>query len=325
MAVKIKKLLKLLKKEPEIYIQTHNFPDHDAIATAFALWFLLQSKGIEASIIYHGEILRDSLLRMVEELDIPIKHHLEYQLSDDASIVIVDANKGNRNVAQLRGRVIAVIDHHVGSIPENVPFVDIRDTFGACATILFTYFVELKLEPSQEVASALLTGINFDTHQLTRNATPTDIESYALLYRVSDVVLVNSLVRNAIKLDDLPGYRFLLEKVEIQRGVAFCHFDPGINKNLLAILGDFLMTLEEIQFVVLTTVADGEVSVSVRSEMEDRHANSIIQEALSGIGSGGGHRDMAGGRIHQVSAFDKDDIHNTFLKLVTGSGKIRLL
>ncbi|MCK5807670.1 DHH family phosphoesterase [bacterium] len=325
MSKKIKKLLKLLKNEPEIYIQTHNFPDHDAIATAFALYFLLESKGITASIIYHGEILRDSLLRMVEELDIPIKHHLEYQLSEDASIVIVDANKGNRNVAQLRGRVVAVIDHHVGSIPEGVPFVDIRDTYGACATILFSYFVELKLEPTRDVASALLTAINFDTHQLTRNATSMDIESYALLYRVSDVELVNSLVRNAIKLEDLPGYRYLLDHLDIQRGVAFCHFSPGINKNLLAILGDYLMTIQEVTFVVLSTISDGEVSVSVRSEMNDKHANYIIQEALQGIGSGGGHRDMAGGRIHRIADFDEELLHNAFMRLVTGKEKIRLL
>ncbi len=321
----VKKLIKLAKKCQPLFIQTHNFPDHDAVASAFALHYLLKTKGIESRMVYHGEILRDSLLRMIRELGIPIKHHLEYDLSDDNSIIIVDANKGNRNVAQLKGSVVAVIDHHVGKVPEGVEFVDIRDTYGACATIIFDYLAELKIEPTRAVATALLTAINFDTHQLTRNATVHDIESYAMLYRVSNVPLVNSLVRNAITFDDLPGYRYLLEHVDIQRNVAFCHFSQGINKNLLAILGDFLMSLDEVKFVVLSTITDRVVSFSVRSEWPDKHANAIIQEALSGIGSGGGHRDMAGGRIHNIKDFDEDRIHDTFMRLVTGSGKMKVV
>ena len=202
----VKKLIKALKNRKRIFIQTHNYPDHDAVASAFALQYLLSSFKIETKIIYHGDILRDSLQRMIDKLKIDIHPHYKYKMSDEDTIVIVDANKKNKNVATLKGNVAAVIDHHPGEIYEDLDFCDIRSDYGACATIIFSYFAELKLEPGREVATALHTAINFDTHQFTRNVNPLDMETVAMLYQVSDVELVNSLVRNSIKLNNTVYY-----------------------------------------------------------------------------------------------------------------------
>jgi len=312
----IKKIAKLLKRRKRVFIQTHNYPDHDAVSTAYSLQQLLKNYKIESTIIYHGEILRDSLQRMIDELGIEMIHHSSFEIDEKDAIVIVDANKGNRNVALLKGEVLAVIDHHVGDIPTDVPFCDIRSDYGACATILFSYFAEVKAEPTKEVATALHTAINFDTHQLTRNVTTADIDTIAMLYRVSDVALVNSLVRNSIKVEDLPQYDFLLKNVKFHHNFAYCHFPDGCNRNLLAILSDFLLTLDDIDFVVLSCKVSDEVTFSVRSELTELPAHIMIQEALSGIGSGGGHIDMAGGRIFKIEDFDEDSVFNNFLSQV---------
>ena len=39
-----------------VFIQTHNFPDPDAIACAYGLSELLKAKGIDAEICYKGSI-----------------------------------------------------------------------------------------------------------------------------------------------------------------------------------------------------------------------------------------------------------------------------
>ena len=39
----VKKLIKVLKNKKRIFIQTHNYPDHDAVASAFALQYLLRN------------------------------------------------------------------------------------------------------------------------------------------------------------------------------------------------------------------------------------------------------------------------------------------
>ena len=53
-----------------VYIQTHNFPDPDAIASAFGLQELLKLRGIHATICYKGKIDRYSTDKLREILDI---------------------------------------------------------------------------------------------------------------------------------------------------------------------------------------------------------------------------------------------------------------
>ena len=40
-----------------VFIQTHNFPDPDAIACAYGLSELLKAKGIDAEICYKGRYM----------------------------------------------------------------------------------------------------------------------------------------------------------------------------------------------------------------------------------------------------------------------------
>jgi nanoRNase/pAp phosphatase (c-di-AMP/oligoRNAs hydrolase) len=315
---KVKKLIKTLKGKKRIFIQTHNYPDHDAVASAFALYYLLRNCKIESYIIFHGDILRDSLQKMIDKLNIPILPHYKYELNDEDTIVIVDANKGNKNVAALKGNVVAVIDHHPGITNKDLEFCDIRSDYGACASIIFSYFAELMLEPGREVATALHAGIVFDTHQFTRNVNPLDIETVAMLYHVSDVAFVNSLVRNSIKLEDVKQYRYLLDKIRIKDRCAYCHFQEGCDKDLLAILADYLLSVKEIKVVVLSAQSSDCVSFCVRSEIPEIPANTMIQQLLAGIGSGGGHFDMAGGRIPNIKDFSQDDIYKKMISLLNG-------
>ena len=319
---KIKKLIKTLKNKKRIFIQTHNYPDHDAVASAFALHYLLKNFKIESNIIFHGDILRDSLQKMIDKLNIPILPHYKYELNDEDSIVIVDANKKNKNVTALKGNVVAVIDHHPGIEHEDLEFCDIRSDYGACASIMFSYFAELMLEPGREVATALHTGIVFDTHQFTRNVNPLDIETVAMLYHVSDTNLVNSLVRNSIKLNDFKQYQYLLEKMRVNGNFACCHFPDGCNKDLLAILADYLLSVEEIEFVVLSAQSIEGISFCVRSEIPAIPANTAVQKLLAGIGSGGGHIDMAGGRIPNAKEFDQENIFRTGAAIANGRIKL---
>ena len=63
--------------------------------------------------------------------------------------------------------------------------------------------------------------------------------------------LENSILRNSIQTKDLAFYRHALANVQISDAVAFCWFPDGCNQNLLGILGDFFISLEEAEFVVL--------------------------------------------------------------------------
>ena len=55
-----------------VFIQTHNFPDPDAIASAYGLQYLLHSRGLESTVIYKGKVEHGSSNAMVKKLGIEI-------------------------------------------------------------------------------------------------------------------------------------------------------------------------------------------------------------------------------------------------------------
>jgi nanoRNase/pAp phosphatase (c-di-AMP/oligoRNAs hydrolase) len=310
---RLSELLGVIGARRPVFVQTHDFPDHDAVASAFGMQGVLGRAGVPSRIVYAGDLQRDSLRRMIRDLGIEVTAASEVLMSASDPIVIVDGCKGSKNVTDLPGDEIAVIDHHDVKIPDNVPFVDIRADRGACATLVHGYWGEAGERIPVPVATALMIGINMDTALLTRQVSRDDIQAYADLYTIADIRLENSILRNSIQTKDLAFYRHALENVQIDDHVAFCWFPSGCNQNLLGILGDFFISLEEAEFVVLCARNAGVINVSVRNEREDWNASRIVQKALEGIGFGGGHADMAGGIIREVDGIDGPLLRARFL------------
>lgn len=310
----LENLVRHLRNERHVYIQTHSYPDHDAIASAYGLQRLLAEFGLTAHIVYEGDIQRESLQRMVRELSIEVHKASTLPIRSTDKIVIVDGCKGSKNVAELEGQEIAVIDHHAVVAAEDVPYVDIRPGYGACSTIIYSYYRDAGKLVSRNTATALLIGINMDTSMLTRGVSQQDIEAYADLYPLADVRLQTAILRNYIQTKDLGFYRFALDNVSITDGFAYCYFPQGCDQNLLGILGDFFLALREVQFVVLCARNNHAVNFSLRCERDDCDASMILQEVLRGIGAGGGHRHMAGGVIPHTEDFDEPALRARFMQ-----------
>jgi nanoRNase/pAp phosphatase (c-di-AMP/oligoRNAs hydrolase) len=312
----IRQLLSLLSGVDSLYIQSHDFPDFDSVASSYGLQNLLFQRGFQAYLIYEGNMQRSSLLRLIEQLKIPIKQASISSISHTDRIVIVDGCKGNKNVTDLIGDELGVIDHHEVADCESVPFKDIRADYGSCATIIFSYFEELNLEIPPSVSTALMVGLLSDTALMTRRVCEKDVQAYNQLYRAADVPLVNSILRNRIQQKDLSFYRSAIERLRISDHLAFCYFPDGCNQNLLGILGDFFLTLMEVDFVLLCAKNGREIHFSLRSEVERWHAAHICQHLLEGIGFGGGHGTMAGGIVHDVGLFNEDAVFENVSKIL---------
>ena len=304
----IRQLIEYLRNGPPVFIQTHNFPDHDAVGSAFGLQQLFGNFGISAQLIYDMNIQRDSLKRVIQDLEIDIHSANDCCVKPEDRIILVDGCKGNKNVTDLIGDEVGVIDHHQVKSPEEVEYVDIRVEYGACATIIASYYFELDVAMSQKVATALMIGISMDCAQLTRGVSEPDLEAYFRCYGSADVVYVNSILRNNIEIDDLSNYRYLLNHLEYQGRVGFCFFENGCSQNLLGILSDFVLALNKIDFVVLCARNQDRICFSLRSEVPEWDAAVIVRKILEGIGFGGGHADMAGGVIFDRRQFDVDRI-----------------
>ncbi|MBF0449794.1 MAG: DHH family phosphoesterase [Candidatus Magnetomorum sp.] len=311
----VKALLDFLKKEDIVYVQPHNFPDHDAIASAFALQQFFIHHGIPTEIVFDTEIQRDAVKRFIEDLNIHIHHISEVSMHEHHKIVLVDGCKGNTNVTDLIGDEVGVIDHHLVVEPDDVEFSDIRMEYGACASIVASYYIDHHVDMSRDVATALMIGINMDTALLTRNVSEFDMCAYFHCYRIADIPYVNSILRNYIRLSDLDYYQYLITHLKRHDRVLFCYFPQGCNQNLLGILSDFALALEEIDLVMLCA-NDQKIHFSLRSETLEWDVSTLIRQLLSGVGFGGGHADMAGGIIPNAKDFDPEKMFKKIIQLL---------
>lgn len=87
----------------KIYIQTHNFPDPDAIASAFGLQKLLKHYGIGSELCYDGRIDKLSASKMLDTFGIRMQSYekLRSTLREEDYIVCVDTQKHSGNVTDL--------------------------------------------------------------------------------------------------------------------------------------------------------------------------------------------------------------------------------
>ena len=285
-----------LCKDKVVWIQTHNFPDPDAIASAFGMQKILEEKGISSKLCYEGVIDKLSSTKMLELLDEPMSAHdeIENEMTKEDMIILVDCQKNNGNTTDLIGAELAVVDHHPTFVQVEYEYSDIRIT-GACASIVAGYYKMLGITPNKKVATALLYGIKMDTLQFSRGVTAFDIEMYGYLFEFIDHELLRKLESNNMELNDLQAYGAAINNIKIYGMVGFSYLDYECPDALVAILSDFILALQEVDVVVLYARRRGGYKFSFRSERDDVNAGILANEGLKEWGNGGGHATMAGG------------------------------
>lgn len=286
-----------LCKGHKVWIQTHNYPDPDAISTAFGLQQLLRHYEIKSHILYYGKIDKLSSQKLLKLCGISMHSYDDIRdtMHEEDMIILVDCQKGTSNTLNLIGDERAVIDHHP-VVDGSYEYADLRIT-GACASIISSYYQELGIRPSKKVATALLYGLKMDTFQFSRGVTPFDIHMFSYLFNFIDPALLKGLETNNMEFSDLKAYGAAIENIQVFGNMAFSHVDFICPDALVAILSDFLLSLEEIDVVCVYARRRDGMKVSVRSERPDVHAGSLAREALDGWCKAGGHAVMAGGSI----------------------------
>jgi len=291
----------ILEPSRRVVVQTHNYPDHDAVAAGFALRELLALKGFSAVLAYAGDLESDSLVEAVHVLSIPLLSWDDAVITADDQIILVDSYIGNRNVTTNTDSVKGVIDHHIPPEPADILFSDIRPTVGSCSTIVWTYYVEADLAVPPAVATALLLGLMMDTDFLTRGVSSLDVDAFGALFGIGDLKGASMMLRNSLSLRHLEVFRKALDHAEYHDDICLLRLDVELPPEVVGILADFFLRLREIRFVVIAVEYGEVIKLSVRSEDENRPASGLLRVALAGIGSGGGHIHMGGGGINRMA------------------------
>ena len=291
-----RKLVDLLKNH-KVYIQTHNFPDPDALASALGLQVFLKAHGVPTTLCYAGTIEKLSTKRMMEIFDFKLYNITEIpDMRAEDYIVTVDSQKYNANITDFVGNEVACIDHHPTFVQYAYKYKDVR-IVGACATLIAQYFKESRTQIDSNTATALLYGMRVDTNNLSRGVTELDIEMYAYLYHYVDEEKLTEMNRSTMELKDLQAYGAAIENIKIYSNLGFAEIPFDCPDGLIAMVADFILNLDVVEFAVVYAVREDGLKFCVRSEIKVLNAGVIVQEALQDIGSGGGHACMAGGFI----------------------------
>ncbi len=293
---KLDELVTLLKNAPdEVFLQPHDVPDPDAIASCYALEHLLRVRGIETQIVYEHTIEKANSLKMLDLFGIDMRHSKDIvTLGKEDWAVLVDAQKTNSNITDLITDEVAVIDHHEYAGNHGYRFKDVRPDTGACSSIIASYYLENGVEVPGHVATALVYGIFMDTDNLTRGISEFDVEMFYRLYALTNISLINQLKGNQISLKNLKEYAQAFQDVEVYGQLAFLRLDNS-NDSLLGSAGDLVITIAGVNVVVAYSIRENGIRFSIRSISRDIKANLLVRYILKDIGFGGGHGSMAGG------------------------------
>ena len=316
---KLERLVRLCQGYP-VYIQTHNFPDPDAIASAYGLQRLLAIYGVESQLCYDGKIDKLSARKMLDAFQIRMLPYesLGPNMSETDRIICVDTQKDGGNVTDFVGDEIACIDHHPTFVPVEYQFQDIRVT-GSCATLIAEYYILSGNEPDKDVATALLYGLKMDTLQFTRGVTELDIEMFRYLFPYCDQQKLTDLERNNMEFSDLKAYGAVIENIELFDKVGFSYIPFSCPDAMIAILADFILSLHEVNLAVICSSREDGIKLSARTDDPGVHVGNMLHRALADLGSGGGHATMAGGligaaHVPELGPYPKDQIKNLIME-----------
>lgn len=305
-------LIEILKGH-NVWIQTHNFPDPDAFASAYGLQYFLKMHGIASKICYDGHVANISVVKMLSNFKITGYLIDQITIAEDDYVVLVDGQKYNANLTDVAGNEVACIDHHPIRKECNYLYQDIR-TAGSCATLIAQYFKESNTPISETVASALTYGMKMDTDSFNRGVTSLDIEMYQYLFAYTDAHLVQSMYINTLELADLRAYGAAIENIRIFQYIGIAHIPFDCEDALIAMVADFILKLEEVTIAVIYAERKGGLKFSVRSEETTVHAGDLTRMALKSIGDGGGHFAMAGGYVPPESRTFKGEKEKKYIE-----------
>ncbi|MFH1862072.1 MAG: DHH family phosphoesterase, partial [bacterium] len=289
----------MLPKTGHVILTSHDNPDPDALASSLALKTLIKQKtGLQAHIAIGGILGRaeNRALTLALELELHPMEILAHRTWD--AVVMLDAQPGagNANLPDSM-QVAAIIDHHPTRDVKGVPFVDIRPEYGAVSTILVEYLRAQDVVWDSKLATALFYAIKSETLELGRGICDADRRAYFALFDSVDWELLHRILHAPI-----PGDYFGLFPLGID---AAKRYGSAVITNLGAIpapdavaeIADFLLRHENVAQVLVIGKYEENLVFSIRFMRGELHAGMVANVITRDLGSGGGHEQMAGGRI----------------------------
>jgi nanoRNase/pAp phosphatase (c-di-AMP/oligoRNAs hydrolase) len=297
-----------------------DFPDPDALSSAWTYKLIAELYDIQCEIIYAGALSHQENIALVKLTGLPLQRWtLETVKTKDLSVfqgcAFID-NQGTtcsltEFILAAGVPIVSVIDHHNLQGEMNAEFIDLRPQIRATATIFAEYLQAglLALDSSVSLhvkcATALMHGLRSDTIAL-RQAQEEDFLAAAYLSRFYDPQLLNAVLQSSRSKWVMDAIERSLKHRTVQNnfsiaGIGYLRYD---DRDSIPQAADFLVTEENVHTAVVYAIVhdkDEEIEVvigSLRTNKLTLDPDEFIKEAFGQDAQGrffGGGRSQAGG------------------------------
>ena len=308
--LRIRRLKRVLRNaEPPLAVFAHDNPDPDAIASAIALQQIAERAGTPTTACYFGDISHRENRALVNLLDIELDAlSPDPDLSEFGSIALVDHSRpGVNDQLPPDTDVDMVIDHHPPRAPVEARFVDLRSDVGATSTLLTDYLRKLGIEPTPELATALLFGIAVDTDDFSREVVTADFEAAAHLVGYADVATLERIESPSASVETFEILARATAERDVRDGVLTTYVGDIGDRDALAQAADRLLGMESVSTTLVFGRMEETVFASARARGSGLDLGEALRKAFDQIGSAGGHADMAGAQIPIGALVEEDD------------------
>ncbi|CCI18209.1 Genome sequencing data, contig C284 [Microcystis aeruginosa PCC 9807] len=316
---RLRRTLENHRGENQIVVM-QDFPDPDALSSAWAYQIIAEQYDIHCDIVYAGTLSHQENVALVKLTGLPAKRWGVHTLKDrDLSVyqgcVFVDGQGTNSQlttlVKQAKIPIIVVIDHHTRQGDLDAEFVDIRPQIRATAAMLTQYIQKglISFNTSDTVhvkcATALMHGLRSDTNNLMQ-AQECEFIAAGYLSRFYDAQLLNAVLQSARSRRVMDVIERALKNRIIKNnysiaGVGYLRYD---DRDAIPQAADFLVTEENVHTALVYGIVHDEdedielVIGSMRTSKITLDPDEFLKEAFGQDNQGrffGGGRYMAGG------------------------------
>jgi nanoRNase/pAp phosphatase (c-di-AMP/oligoRNAs hydrolase) len=294
-------------------IVLHDFPDPDAISSAYAHRMIAAAFDIEVEIIHGGRVSHAENIALVRLLGIEMRTwDSKFDLESWEAAVLLD-HQGTQSAAvdailEHGLPILMVIDHHEAQPGPEAQFRDLRKV-GAVATIFADYLDAgvVSLEASKpehvKIATALMHGIMSDTRDYTR-AGPTDFEAASRLSRIYDSGMLAQIVSQSRPKQTMEVIRRALGSRVVVDGFSIAGVEQvrAEDRDAIPQAADFLLSEENVHTAIVYGIVGGkkdEILIgSMRTAKLTIDPDAFIKETFGKDPSGqpfGGGKISAGG------------------------------
>lgn len=293
-------LLGVLGGPGRLIILPHDNPDPDALASAATLRFIAKTVcDKDAVIALGGFVGRAENRAMIRYLNIPMVPVSELPLADpEAIIALVDTQPGRQNNSLPQDVTPSiVIDHHPAYVStQDLPYVDLRQGYGATSTILTEYLMASRLDVETKIATALFYGIMAETQDLGREAAEPDMTACHFLYPHTNKRRLAKIENARVPREYFQAFLATIREAKIYDKAIISVLGDIRYPDMVAEMADFLLRLDEVDWAAAIGHYEHALYVSLRTTQRDVNAGAILQNVL-GSDHAGGHDMIAGGRI----------------------------